>query len=356
MTKSSAGAAGLVARLDAAYAAARVGRHDECRQHLVGLEKGNAQADIDNAIAALYLMIGDADAARRLLGRALTHGPLRGLGLGVQSMLLCAEGKHELSQAVARQWVSASDKLSMVAEDLLVEDSPGYRLPPAHSRYWDRSQKLLTAGRLSDALAAMDVGAESAPHFIPGARRLKTRGGIVVRWAGSRTARLLVLCPDGHGDAFFAWRYFSALQARVDRVALLTTSAAARLLAGLADGVDVLPLDRSAEALRWCTMYVDWWRLPGLAGASLLAGLILLGLVLGLQRRADGGALWGAMGLHGGLVGGWFALQAGPLALAASGPEWLMGDAGAGGANPIGGVIGWLALGGLALLRRRWWA
>ncbi len=36
-----------------------------------------------------------------------------------------------------------------------------------------------------------------------------------------------------------------------------------------------------------------WWRLPGLAGARLLAGLILLALVLGLQRRADGGALWG---------------------------------------------------------------
>lgn len=99
-----------------------------------------------------------------------------------------------------------------------------------------------------------------------------------------------------------------------------------------------------------------WWRVPGLAGAGLLGGLILLGLVLGLQRRADGGALWGAMGLHGGLVCGWFALQAGPLALAASGPEWLMGPGGPGGANPIGGLIGWLSLGALVLIRRPWWS
>jgi membrane protease YdiL (CAAX protease family) len=99
-----------------------------------------------------------------------------------------------------------------------------------------------------------------------------------------------------------------------------------------------------------------WWRLPGLGGAGLLGGLILLGIVLGLQRRADGGALWGAMGLHGGLVGGWFALQAGPLALAPAGPEWLLGPGGPGGANPIGGLIGWLALGSLVLIRRPWWS
>jgi membrane protease YdiL (CAAX protease family) len=99
-----------------------------------------------------------------------------------------------------------------------------------------------------------------------------------------------------------------------------------------------------------------WWRVTGLGGAGLLGGLILLGLVLGLQRRADAGALWGAMGLHGGLVGGWFALQAGPLALTASGPEWLLGPGGPGGANPIGGVIGWLALAGLILIRRPWWS
>ena len=99
-----------------------------------------------------------------------------------------------------------------------------------------------------------------------------------------------------------------------------------------------------------------WWRVPGLGGAGLLGGLILLGVVLGLQRRADGGALWGAIGLHGGLVGGWFALQSGPLALVTSGPEWLIGPGGAGGANPIGGVIGWLALGSLVLIRRPWWS
>ena len=99
-----------------------------------------------------------------------------------------------------------------------------------------------------------------------------------------------------------------------------------------------------------------WWRVPGLGGVGLLGGLILLGLVLGLQRRADAGALWGAMGLHGSLVGGWFALQAGPLALTAPGPEWLVGPGGPGGANPIGGVVGWLALGGLILIRRPWWS
>jgi len=97
-----------------------------------------------------------------------------------------------------------------------------------------------------------------------------------------------------------------------------------------------------------------WWRLPGLGGAGLLAGLTLLGVVLGLQRRADGGALWGAMGLHGGLVGGWFALQAGLLVVLPAAPHWLAGPGGAS-PNPIGGLLGWLGLGGLLWLRRRWW-
>lgn len=97
-----------------------------------------------------------------------------------------------------------------------------------------------------------------------------------------------------------------------------------------------------------------WYRLPGLEAIALLIGLVLLGLVLALQRRADQGLLWGAIGLHGGLVGGWFALQAGPLQLAAGAPAWLAGPGGAA-ANPIGSLPGWIGLALLLWVRRRWW-
>lgn len=97
-----------------------------------------------------------------------------------------------------------------------------------------------------------------------------------------------------------------------------------------------------------------WYRESGLEAVGLLGGLILLGLVLALQRRADHGALWGAVGLHGGLVGGWFALQAGLLQISPSTPAWLTGPGGAN-PNPIAGLLGWLGLAGLLLARRRWW-
>ncbi|MEA5391667.1 CPBP family intramembrane glutamic endopeptidase [Cyanobium gracile UHCC 0139] len=93
----------------------------------------------------------------------------------------------------------------------------------------------------------------------------------------------------------------------------------------------------------------------GPAGAlGLLGGLTMLGLVLALQRRADGGLLWGAVGLHGGLVGGWFLLQGGALTLAPETSAWLVGPGGAH-PNPIGGAVGWLGLGMLLWVRRRWW-
>jgi len=92
------------------------------------------------------------------------------------------------------------------------------------------------------------------------------------------------------------------------------------------------------------------FNLPPLQLLGLLGGLLLLGLALGLQRRADGGLLWGAIGLHGGLVGGWFLLVQGLVQVSATAPSWLIGPA-----NPIGGVLGWLGLGLLVLVRRRWW-
>ena len=93
------------------------------------------------------------------------------------------------------------------------------------------------------------------------------------------------------------------------------------------------------------------FNLPPLQLLGLLGGLLLLGLALGLQRRADGGLLWGAIGLHGGLVGGWFLLVQGLVQVSATAPSWLLGPA-----NPIGGVMGWLGLGLLLLARRKWWA
>jgi len=83
---------------------------------------------------------------------------------------------------------------------------------------------------------------------------------------------------------------------------------------------------------------------------GLLIGLLLLGLALGLQRRADGGVLWGAIGLHGGLVAGWFVLHQGLVAIQPEAPTWLMGPD-----NPIGGLVGWLGLVLLLLIRQPWW-
>lgn len=93
------------------------------------------------------------------------------------------------------------------------------------------------------------------------------------------------------------------------------------------------------------------FNLPPLELLGLLGGLLLLGLALGLQRRADDDLLWGAVGLHGGLVGGWFLLNQGLAAVNPAAPPWLIGPA-----NPIGGVLGWLGLILLLLARRRWWA
>lgn len=81
---------------------------------------------------------------------------------------------------------------------------------------------------------------------------------------------------------------------------------------------------------------------------GLLTGLFVLGLVLGLRRRLDQGSLWGCVGLHGGLVGGWFLLnQAGLLQWSPQTPFWLSGPDG----NPLGGLVGVAAVTGLLVLQ-----
>ena len=83
------------------------------------------------------------------------------------------------------------------------------------------------------------------------------------------------------------------------------------------------------------------FNLPLASLCGLLGGLTLLGLALGLQRRADAGLIWGAVALHGGLVGGWFVLNQG-----------LIGQQEG---NPIGSLLAWLPLLLLIWVRRRWW-
>ena len=90
----------------------------------------------------------------------------------------------------------------------------------------------------------------------------------------------------------------------------------------------------------------------GLAAmGGLLVGLFLLGMVLARQRQSDHGSLWGCVGLHGGLVAGWFLLQNGLLELSSQSPTWLIGPGG-NHANPLGGAVG---IGVLAMLLWRGW-
>ena len=87
------------------------------------------------------------------------------------------------------------------------------------------------------------------------------------------------------------------------------------------------------------------------AMSGLLIGLFLLGLVLARQRQSDRGSLWGCIGLHGGLVAGWFLLQSGLLQLSTNAPAWLVGPGGSA-PNPLGGAVGLISLLILLLIQR----
>ena len=103
------------------------------------------------------------------------------------------------------------------------------------------------------------------------------------------------------------------------------------------------------------TRFDQGWAIP----LGLLPGMFMLGLVLAGQRSRDDNLLAGAVGLHGGLVTGWFALQSGLLSLEPSIPAWLVGPnynpvAALPDYNPVGGLLGWLGLVQLLGLRWRW--
>ena len=95
-----------------------------------------------------------------------------------------------------------------------------------------------------------------------------------------------------------------------------------------------------AQALIFSLVHTRF-NLGGWPMLGLLLGLFLLGIALATRRRLDQGSLWGCVGLHGGLVGGWFVLQAGLLQWSPQAPLWLVGPGG----NPLGGLVGILAMG-----------
>ena len=82
---------------------------------------------------------------------------------------------------------------------------------------------------------------------------------------------------------------------------------------------------------------------------GLLTGLLLLGLILALLRLRDKSSLWGCIGLHGGLVGGWFLVHQNLLMIDPNAPMWLVGPGGQN-ANPLGGMVGILSLMAIGIL------
>ena len=72
---------------------------------------------------------------------------------------------------------------------------------------------------------------------------------------------------------------------------------------------------------------------------SILFGLFLLGIFLAFARLKNNNSLWGCIGLHGGLVGGWFLVNNGLFEISKNVPIWLVGP-GIINTNPLGGFWG----------------
>ncbi len=91
----------------------------------------------------------------------------------------------------------------------------------------------------------------------------------------------------------------------------------------------------------WSEILRTWPQFPG---------LILLGLCLGYGKRLMGDRLGLPMGLHGGLVWGYYLINVGGLiALTKTAPAWVTGVDN----NPLAGLVGLGFLAGLAIALRR---
>ena len=81
------------------------------------------------------------------------------------------------------------------------------------------------------------------------------------------------------------------------------------------------------------------FNLPLWQMVSILCGLFLLGIFLAFVRLRNDNSLWGCIGLHGGLVGGWFLVNNGLFKLSKDVPIWLKGPGNIN-SNPLGGFWG----------------
>ncbi len=81
------------------------------------------------------------------------------------------------------------------------------------------------------------------------------------------------------------------------------------------------------------------FKMPFWNTLGILLGLFTLGILCSIIRLKDEGSLWGAIGLHGGLVGIWFVLNNGLVNISKEAPLWLVGYR-APNTNPLGGSYG----------------
>ncbi len=109
--------------------------------------------------------------------------------------------------------------------------------------------------------------------------------------------------------------------------------------------LDELQRDYSSKKAMWiCAIVFALLHAPG--SIAQVPALILLGLALVLAKRASGGRLGLSIGLHGGLVWGYYIVNVGQLIqYSHQVPDWLTGIGG----NPLASLTGMVAIGAIAL-------